>query len=229
MLSSKYLLALPAMILMGSLSFLVVPTLLLAGFTRVSDNSLNYSINPSAKEALYTPTSQEAKYKAKAFIDMFVQRAAKVLALGINLALSVLVVVHVRWLSVVSAAVIVAWLPVLRYLGRRGPEYGTMRPSRKLKRRSPPGQRSRARHTMRTRSPGAAASRDLGTSVGIRRSPVHPRLQLPTRAQTHLRPSRYSIHPATAPAGRVTGPVIGMPSTVVVHQRPVNSTVPEPA
>lgn len=112
------LLALPAFLMLGSLGFLVVPTLLLAGFTRVSDNSLNYSINQSAKEALYTPTSQEAKYKAKAFIDMFVQRAAKVLAVGVNLALSVLVVMHVRWLSVFSAAVIVAWLLVVRYLGK---------------------------------------------------------------------------------------------------------------
>ena len=112
------LLALPAFLLLGSMGFLVVPTLLLASFTRVSDNSLNYSINQSSKEALYTPTSQEAKYKAKAFIDMFVQRAAKVLAVGVNLALSVLVVMHVRWLSVVSAAVVVAWLLVVRYLGR---------------------------------------------------------------------------------------------------------------
>ncbi|MFW6193828.1 MAG: NTP/NDP exchange transporter [Gemmatimonadota bacterium] len=112
------LMALPALVLMGSLGFLVVPTLVLAAFTRVSDNSLNYSINQSAKEALYTPTSQEAKYKAKAFIDMFVQRAAKVLAVGVNLALSVLVVMHVRWLSVVSAAVIAVWILVVRYLGR---------------------------------------------------------------------------------------------------------------
>lgn len=112
------LMVLPAMVLMGSVGFLVVPTLFLAAFTRASDNSLNYSINQSAKEALYTPTSQEAKYKAKAFIDMFVQRAAKVLAVGVNLTLSVVVVMHVRWLSVVSAAVIVAWILVVRYLGR---------------------------------------------------------------------------------------------------------------
>ena len=112
------LMVLPVMVLLGSTGFLVVPTLLLASFTRVSDNSLNYSVNQSAKEALYTPTSQEIKYKAKAFIDMFVQRAAKVLAVGINLALSVLVVMHVRWLSLVSGAIIVAWILVARYLGR---------------------------------------------------------------------------------------------------------------
>jgi AAA family ATP:ADP antiporter len=112
------LLVLPAMLLTGSVGFLIVPTLFLAAFTRVSDDALNYSVNQSAKEALYTPTSQEAKYKAKAFIDMFVQRAAKVLAVGINLALSVVVVMHVRWLSVVSAAVVVAWILVVRYLGR---------------------------------------------------------------------------------------------------------------
>ena len=51
----------------------------------VSDNGLNYSINQSAREALYTPTTPDEKYKAKAFIDMFVQRFAKVLAVAINL------------------------------------------------------------------------------------------------------------------------------------------------
>jgi len=112
------LLVLPVMLLLGSTGFLVAPVLALAAFSRVSDDGLNYSINQSAKEALYTPTSQEVKYKAKAFIDMFVQRAAKVLAVVLNLVLSVVVVVHVRWLSLVSAAVIAVWIAVVLYMGR---------------------------------------------------------------------------------------------------------------
>lgn len=112
------LLILPAAVLMGSTGFLILPTIFFASFLRVSDNALNYSVNQSAKEALYTPTSQAAKYKAKAFIDMFVQRAAKVLAVGVNLVLSAVVLVDVRWLSVASVAVIAVWIVVAVYLGR---------------------------------------------------------------------------------------------------------------
>jgi len=113
------LFVLPAVVLVGSVGFLAVPVLALAGFMSVGDNALNYSINQSAKEALYTPTSQDEKYKAKAFIDMFVQRAAKVFSVGLNLSLPALVFGSVRWLSVPAIGIIAAWLGVIRFLGQQ--------------------------------------------------------------------------------------------------------------
>ncbi|NBB73568.1 MAG: hypothetical protein GVY35_07820 [Bacteroidetes bacterium] len=113
------LFVLPAVVLIGSMGFLAVPVLALAGFMSVGDNALNYSINQSAKEALYTPTSQDAKYKAKAFIDMFVQRAAKVFSVGLNLSLPALVFGSVRWLSIPVIGIIAAWLGVIRFLGQQ--------------------------------------------------------------------------------------------------------------
>ena len=113
------LLFLPVAILGGTIGFLAVPTALLAGAMSVSDNALNYSINQSAKEALYTPTSQDAKYKAKSFIDMFVQRAAKVAAVVLNIGLTALVITDVRWLSIAVALLTVVWIGVVRFLGRR--------------------------------------------------------------------------------------------------------------
>jgi AAA family ATP:ADP antiporter len=113
------LLFLPMAILGGTLGFVILPTLAFVGFMSVSDNALNYSINQSAKEALYTPTTQDEKYKAKSFIDMFVQRAAKVGAVVLNLGLTALVVADVRWLSVAVGILLVAWIFVIRFLGRR--------------------------------------------------------------------------------------------------------------
>ena len=113
------LLFLPIAILGGTVGFVALPTLLFVGFMSVSDNALNYSINQSAKEALYTPTSQDEKYKAKSFIDMFVQRAGKVLAVGLNLGLTALVITDVRWLSVAVGVLLVAWIAVIRFLGTR--------------------------------------------------------------------------------------------------------------
>jgi AAA family ATP:ADP antiporter len=112
------LLFLPVAILGGTLGFVLLPSLVFVGFMSVSDNALNYSINQSAKESLYTPTSQDVKYKAKSFIDMFIQRAGKVLAVILNLGLTALVIEDVRWLSVAVGLLLVAWIAVIRFLGR---------------------------------------------------------------------------------------------------------------
>lgn len=113
------LLFLPIAILGGTIGFVALPTLAVVGFMSVSDNALNYSINQSAKEALYTPTTQDEKYKAKSFIDMFVQRAAKVAAVVLNLGLTALVIADVRWLSVAVGVLLIAWIATIRYLGTR--------------------------------------------------------------------------------------------------------------
>ncbi len=113
------LLFLPIAITLGSVGFLAIPSLLFVTIMSASDNSLNYSINQSAKEALYTPTDQNVKYKAKAFIDMFVQRFAKVLAVVLNLAVAAWVgLEQVRWLSIACLVILVFWIMAVRYAGR---------------------------------------------------------------------------------------------------------------
>jgi AAA family ATP:ADP antiporter len=114
------LLVLPLAILVGSMGFLAVSTLAFATMMSASDNALNYSIHQSAKEALYVPLTRDEKYKAKAFIDMFVQRSAKLLAVVLNLAFVAWVgLASVRWLSVGTVLALLAWIPLARYLGRR--------------------------------------------------------------------------------------------------------------
>ncbi|MCJ7679855.1 MAG: hypothetical protein MUP70_03935, partial [Candidatus Aminicenantes bacterium] len=49
----------------------------LAVLLKGSDKSLSYSLNQSVRELLYIPVSPVQKYKAKIFIDMFVNRFAK--------------------------------------------------------------------------------------------------------------------------------------------------------
>jgi len=111
------LLALPVALLGGAVGFFIVPTLLFVGIMSASDNGLNYSINQSAREALYTPTSQDAKYKAKAFIDMFIQRAAKVLAVVLNIGLTAVAFLEVRWLSIPVFGMVALWILIVHYLG----------------------------------------------------------------------------------------------------------------
>ncbi len=114
------LLALPVVALAGSAGFLAFPVLWAGSFLNTADNGFSYSINQSAKEALYVPTSRVEKYQAKAFIDMFVQRFAKALAVGLSLAITTFLTGFegVRWLSLLTAAILLVWVQAARYAGR---------------------------------------------------------------------------------------------------------------
>jgi AAA family ATP:ADP antiporter len=115
------LLVTPIAILGGSGVFLILPLLWPGSLLNTADNALNYSINQSAREALYTPTTRDEKYKAKAFIDMFVQRVAKALAVGVSLGITLVFTSfdHIRWLSLIVAGLAVIWILAARYAGRR--------------------------------------------------------------------------------------------------------------
>lgn len=67
----------PVAMVAGALGVLVLPVVATAMFLAASDRGLNYSIHQATKESLYVPLSDAQKYKSKAFIDMFVDRAAK--------------------------------------------------------------------------------------------------------------------------------------------------------
>ena len=50
---------------------------------KVLESSTDYSIQNTARHALFLPTSREAKYKAKAAIDTFFWRAGDMLQAGV--------------------------------------------------------------------------------------------------------------------------------------------------
>ena len=115
------LLFLPVAIICGSGAFLLFPVLWVGSFLNTADNGFAYSINQSAKETLYVPTTRDEKYKAKAFIDMFVQRFAKALAVGVSLAITTIFTAFfsLRWLSLFTLVIVVVWIIAVRYAGRR--------------------------------------------------------------------------------------------------------------
>ena len=49
----------------------------------MADNSIDYSLGNTTKQALWLPTSREAKYKAKQAVDSFFVRSGDVLQAGI--------------------------------------------------------------------------------------------------------------------------------------------------
>ena len=115
------LMVLPVAVLTASAGFAALPILWVGSLLNTADNGFSYSINQSAKESLYVPTSRDEKYKAKAFIDMFVQRFAKAIAVLLSLAITSIFVefASIRWLSAVTIPLVVVWVFVAIYAGKR--------------------------------------------------------------------------------------------------------------
>ena len=74
---------LPCIALGGYGMLLAFPLLGAVRIAKVLENSTDYSIQNTARHALFLPTSREAKYKAKAAIDTFFWRAGDVLQAGV--------------------------------------------------------------------------------------------------------------------------------------------------
>jgi len=76
----------PLIALGGYMLMLRSPSLGLIAAVKVADNSVNYSIGNTARQALWLPTSREAKYQAKQAIDSFFVRAGDVAVAALVLA-----------------------------------------------------------------------------------------------------------------------------------------------
>ncbi len=113
---------LPLSVLAISSGFVLLPGLWLGSFLSIADNALHYSVNQSARESLYVPTSTREKYQAKAFIDVFVQRSAKVGGLLLILLLDGMMADNFGFIRLLSVLVLVlagVWLWHARHAGNR--------------------------------------------------------------------------------------------------------------
>ena len=73
---------LPALALINYSIIAVAPILAVVRIGKILENSTDYSIQNTLRQALFLPTSREAKYKAKAAIDTFFTRAGDVISAG---------------------------------------------------------------------------------------------------------------------------------------------------
>jgi ATP:ADP antiporter, AAA family len=73
---------LPSLALINYSIIAVAPILAVVRIGKILENSTDYSIQNTLRQALFLPTSREAKYKAKAAIDTFFTRAGDVISAG---------------------------------------------------------------------------------------------------------------------------------------------------
>jgi ATP:ADP antiporter, AAA family len=77
------LFVLPLIALGGYALLATVPVLGLIRTVKIVENATDYSLNNTARHALFLPTSREAKYKAKAAIDSFFWRMGDLVSAGL--------------------------------------------------------------------------------------------------------------------------------------------------
>lgn len=108
---------LPCIALVGYSFILFLPLLAVVRWTKIAENGTDYSIQNTTRQALFLPTSREAKYKAKAAIDTFFQRGGDVLSAAI-VAAGAQIALGVKWFAAINAVLTLVWLLVAFKIGR---------------------------------------------------------------------------------------------------------------
>jgi AAA family ATP:ADP antiporter len=108
----------PFVALAGYMMMLRAPSLEAIRWFKVADNSIDYSLGNTTKQALWLPTSREAKYKAKQAVDSFCQRAGDVIQAGVVFA-GERAALAVPGFALINIALTGAWLAVVAGLNHR--------------------------------------------------------------------------------------------------------------
>jgi AAA family ATP:ADP antiporter len=114
----RSLFVLPLLALGGYGAFAVVPVLLLLAIVKIAENSADYSLQNTIQQALFLPTSRDAKYKAKAATDTFFVRVGDLASTGVIFA-GATIGLGVRGFALVNVAVAALWLAIVAAIARR--------------------------------------------------------------------------------------------------------------
>ena len=79
---------------------------------------LSYALNNPAKEMMYIPTSKDAKFKAKSWIDMFGARSAKAAGSGVNNAFKDSAPMLMLYGTMIALGLVGVWIVAAMFVGR---------------------------------------------------------------------------------------------------------------
>jgi AAA family ATP:ADP antiporter len=96
----------------------VLPILAIVRIAKILENSADYSINNTARHALFLPTSREAKYNAQQAIDSFFWRAGDLLQAVIVFIGAEKLAFGIRAFAAVNLTLVMVWLVLVFAIGR---------------------------------------------------------------------------------------------------------------
>ena len=108
---------LPIVALLGYSTISLIPALAFIRLAKILENSTDYSLQNTARQALFLPTTREEKYKAKAAIDTFFIRIGDLLSTALVF-LSVQLTLSVQTLSLINMGLIALWLLLVAGIGQ---------------------------------------------------------------------------------------------------------------
>ena len=111
------LFVLPIIALVNYSLIAAVPVLAVVRVGKILENSTDYSIQNTLRQALFLPTSREAKYKAKAAIDTFFTRTGDVLSAGV-VGLGQVLQMTTAAFALLNVAFTILWLGVAQRIAR---------------------------------------------------------------------------------------------------------------
>jgi AAA family ATP:ADP antiporter len=115
----RALFVMPLIVIAGWFGLLLFANLTMVRIEKTTENSLDYSLHNTLRQALFLPTTRAAKYKAKAAIDTFFFRMGDVIAgLGIVFLLVRVLGLGIRAFAVLNLGLGVCWLVLAYRAGR---------------------------------------------------------------------------------------------------------------
>ena len=111
------LFVMPFIALGGYAAIALVPIYAFVQWTKVLENSTDYSIQNTTRQALFLPTSREAKYKAKQAIDSFFLRTGDMLSAVVVFA-GTMLAFTVRQYALTNVVVVLVWLAIAFAIAR---------------------------------------------------------------------------------------------------------------
>lgn len=110
--------ALPILMVVNTVIMYNSPILSVAFWVMVASKGINYALGQPSKEQLYIPTSKEAKYKSKSWVDMFGSRLSKASGGGIK---GIQLLLGGKFLgpSIILGVVCALWFFTALYVGNK--------------------------------------------------------------------------------------------------------------
>ncbi len=115
----RALFVMPLIVLGGWVALGLFVNITMVRIEKTAENSLDYSLHNTLRQALFLPTDRDSKYKAKAAIDTFFFRMGDVIAgLGIVFVFVEILGLGVRAFAMLNVVLAVCWLALAAGAGR---------------------------------------------------------------------------------------------------------------